>query len=105
MTLNQALNSEVVKEFVKDDKKAQALYAAFCNRDWFPVETVIKPGMEGDGFSWRGAGGMVADLRNKGEDYMDFYCSGCGDEGVPEGTITTEVEELMAGLGWKSIPL
>lgn len=37
MTLNEALDSEKVKEFVNDKKQAKDFYAAFCNRDWFPL--------------------------------------------------------------------
>ena len=69
MTLNEALDSEKVKEFVKDDKNAKDFYAAFCNRDWFPLSAEIKKEDigNGDGFTWRAAGGLVASLREKGE--------------------------------------
>ena len=101
MTLNEALDSEKVKEFVKDDKQAKDFYAAFCNRDWFPSEREIKKEDigNGDGFTWRAAGNLVAGLREKGETYMDFYCGG------NEGKITKEIAELMFSLGWKSVAL
>ncbi len=44
--------------------------------------------------SWRYAGGMIADLRGLGEDYMDFYCSG------GEGLVDPEIEEDLYKLGW-----
>lgn len=44
--------------------------------------------------SWRYAGGLVADLRDKGECYMDFYCGGVSC------TVAPEVEEALAELGW-----
>jgi hypothetical protein len=36
----------------------------------------------------------VADLRRRGESYLDFYCSGA------EGTISERVSTEMAALGW-----
>ena len=72
--------------------------------------------------SWRSAGGIVADFRNGyediNEDYMDWYCSGMGGIGgyeddkkfeqwqartkyVPEGTVTDEIREDFAALGWR----
>lgn len=101
MTLNEALDSEKVKEFVKDDKQAKDFYAAFCNRDWFPLGREIKKEDigNGNGFTWRAAGSLVARLRKKGENYMDFYCGG------NEGNITEKIEELMFSLGWRSVKL
>jgi hypothetical protein len=45
--------------------------------------------------SWRYAGGLVADLREQGEDYLDFYCSG------GEGRVASDVREALAKLGWE----
>lgn len=59
------------------------------------------------GCSWRYAGGLIADLRNlalgTSEDYMNYYCSG-SFEGVPEGTVTEEIEEDLNKLGWFKVP-
>ena len=57
-------------------------------------------------------GGLVADLQDKGGDYMDWYCSGIGDglgngdtDGtrnfVSEGTVTDEIAADLALLGWR----
>ena len=69
--------------------------------------------------SWRGDGGIVADMQEKG-DYIDWYCSGMGglatydvEEGerymsakkyVPEGTVTEEIEQDLLKLGWIPVP-
>lgn len=42
--------------------------------------------------SWRYAGGLVASIRDCGENYLDFYCS--GDEG------SLAAEEDLNKLGW-----
>jgi len=98
---------------------AQNLYAAMCNTQWQPAE--IWPVLKNEYWScsWRSAGGIVADLRACGEDYMDYYCSGMGgfsaldsetDEEaqahfkskgfVPEEEITDEIRNDLAQLGW-----
>lgn len=92
---------------------AQNLYAAMCNQDWQKNE--VWPLLKGETYScsWRYAGGIVADMIEKG-DYIDWYCSGIrgGDfpdaidipyeqkKFVPEGTVTDEVREDLFKLGW-----
>ena len=73
-----------------DTAFADELYCAFCNADW-----VHDDGTEWHG-SWRYAAGVVADLRDHGECYLDFYCSPSG----AEGTISARVAEALAALGW-----
>jgi hypothetical protein len=70
---------------LKDPEYAKALYAALCNnifeKQW--------------SCSWRYAGGVVARLRNEGENYLDYYCNS------PEGVVTEEIREDLRLLGWK----
>jgi hypothetical protein len=69
---------------------ADELYCALCNADW-----VHEDGSEWRG-SWRYSAGLVASIRGRGEDYLDFYCSPSG----AEGTISERVSDAMAALGW-----
>jgi hypothetical protein len=89
------------------DDYAQNLYAALCNNSFQKQDVwlVLK-----DAYwscSWRYAGGLVADLQDKGGDYMDWYCSGIGaKEGdysnyVGEGNVTDEIATDLALLGWR----
>ena len=94
------------------DTYAQNLYAAMCNSSFQKQDVwlILK-----DAYwscTWRSAGGIVADLRDCGEDYMDWYCSGIGDglgngdtDGsrnfVSEGTVTNEIAADLALLGWR----
>jgi hypothetical protein len=66
------------------------LYAALCNVPWKHLET-------GDTFSctWRTAGAIVADIRDRGECYLDFYCGG------NEGEVTPRIRKDMERLGWR----
>lgn len=81
------------RDRVQDDEFAKDLYMALCNRRWKNVET-------GEVYSctWRYAGGLVAELRGKGENYMAFYCSGGG----AEGRVSEAIEQALGRLGWTS---
>ena len=101
---------------------AQHLYAAMCNTDFIKndVWTILKNELWH--CSWRYAGGIVADMKEKG-DYIDWYCSGIQPDVaseeelatftsdqlaeyaetskyVPEGTVTMEIIEDLKRLGW-----
>ena len=95
---------------------AQNLYAAMCNMEWQSREFWQELKGETWGCSWRHAGGIVADMQEKG-DYIDWYCSGIGNaelgngltgaDGtryVPEGTVTEEIELDLNRLGWRPVP-
>lgn len=104
-------NDAIIMAKLQKDSYAQNVYAAICNMRWQPQEvwSVLKDDYWST--TWRGAGGMVADLRNCNEDYMDYYCSGIiGDKlaeddpkfgYVSEGEVTDEVLADFARLGWR----
>ena len=101
-----------------DDVYAQNLYAAMCNMDWQSREFWQEMKGETWSCSWRHAGGIIADMQEKG-DYIDWYCSGIGnsedgyglagnkpEQGayVPEGVVTEEIELDLNRLGWRPVP-
>jgi hypothetical protein len=100
------------------DSYAQNIYAAMCNMRWqrLDVFPILKD--EFWSVSWRSAGGIVADMLQKG-DYIDWYCSGMGGlngdydpdsekfdvwqartKYVPESTVTEEIRADFQKLGW-----
>ena len=89
------------------DAYAQNLYAAMCNQDWQRLEVMPILRDQRWSCSWRYAGGVVADFRDCGEDYMNWYCSGIGPkedtEFVGEGNVTDEIRADLALLGWRVI--
>jgi hypothetical protein len=92
------LKSDYITEKCKNsDTYSQNLYAALCNN------TFIKDNQEW-GCSWRMSGGIVADIRNVGENYIDWYCSGIACDNihdyVSEGIVTDEIREDLIKLGW-----
>jgi hypothetical protein len=107
-----------VKQF---DNYAQNLYAAMCNMQWQSREFWQELKGETWSASWRSAGGIIADMREEG-DYIDWYCSGIGNEEhgngldgtvpdvtdgrnyVPEGVVTEEIELDLNRLGWRPVP-
>lgn len=104
-------NSELIKKKVQDDNYAQNLYAALCNVCWQPIDIMSILIDDYWSSSWRHSGGIVAELRNKGEDHIDFYCSGIVGEMSPEerilykfveeGTVTEEIREDIKNIGWR----
>jgi hypothetical protein len=83
--------TQYIAEKCKDINYAIDLYGALCNNRFFKND-------EEWTCSWRQAGGIVADLRNIGEDYMDFYCSG------NESVVTPEISNDLLSLGWSIKP-
>lgn len=85
MRLEKAIISS---DLLKTKETAIEVYDALCNTAWYDYieDKVIS-------YSWRGAGGYIAELRNAlyraGEDYMDYYCSGS------EGKVTPKIEETF----------
>jgi hypothetical protein len=120
------LTTDWILEKVRSSESyAQNLYAAMCNmrfvkKDLFPYLRQ-DPDKDLVSYSWRYAGGIVADMRQQG-DYIDWYCSGMGGlnreyEGdetneqwqkrtgyVPESVITEEIEADLLKLGWIPVP-
>ena len=101
---------------------AQNLYAAMCNNEF--IKNEVWPMLQGKTWSasWRSAGGIIANMIEKG-DYIDWYCSGIkgdwSDEEyqnaskevqekylymknnfVCESVVTDEVRQDLLKLGW-----
>lgn len=112
---------EIMAKIRAEDRRyAQNLYASWCNMQWCKRDTwpILKE--EYWGASWRSAGGIVAELRNQGEDYMDYYCSGMrgglsfdgkdDDEYFEktgyqsEGVVSEEILNDLDKLGWFPVP-
>lgn len=90
------MNDKIIIEKCRHSRVyCQNLYSALCNNRFFY-------GDEEWTCSWRTSGGIVADLRNEGESYIDYYCSGMVDKPgyVPEGDVTDEIRLDLMKLGW-----
>ena len=112
------LTTDWILEKVRaNDAYAQNLYAAMCNNGFIKLDVI--PVLKGEEWScsWRYAGGIIADMRQKG-DYIDWYCSGIRDVShneeenklwdgrnyVGEGQITDEIRNDLQRLGWAVAP-
>lgn len=112
---------EIMAKLQQEDRYyAQNLYCAWSNMQWCKRE--LWPVLKEEYWtaSWRGAGGIVAELRGRGEDYMDYYCSGIkgglsydpkdddkyfeDNKYVSEGEVTDEIAEDLNKLGWFPVP-
>lgn len=93
------------------------LWTAFANVSWYkkfdPLQTtedqIVDILTDNDARKWsasfRGMGGVIANLRNQyynaGEDYMDWYCSNWhGDEEYDYGFICDDIREALNKIGW-----
>jgi len=104
------------------DNYAQNLYAAMCNMQFIKLDVMPILKDQRWNCSWRHSGGIIADMREQG-DYIDWYCSGIGNEKygngldgtkpsldedgrnyVPEGIVTDEIREDLKKLGWVPVP-
>ena len=100
LELDLLKSDEIVNKCIHSKIYSQNLYAALCNNRFFYGE-------EEWTCSWRFAGGIVADLRDMGEDYITFYCSGIASKEngyVPEGVVTEEISLDLMKLGWTVKP-
>jgi hypothetical protein len=105
-------NSAWMCEKIKSsDIYAQNLYAALCNNEFQKIDVLPILKDERWSCSWRYAGGIIADIQEKG-DYLDWYCSGIqmlevDDDSkdtssvVPEGKITQEIKDDLKLIGWR----
>ena len=99
LELDLMKSDEIANKCIHSEVYSQNLYAAMCNNRFFY-------GDEEWTCSWRLSGGIVADLRDKGEDYMTFYCSGIGSHNgyVSESVVTEEISLDLMKLGWTIKP-
>ena len=102
----------ILKKVRASDVYAQNLYAAICNNDFQKLEVIPILTNKTWSASWRSAGGIIANMQEKG-DYIDWYCSGIGNEEMGHGlngargngyvsemTVTDEIREDLKQLGW-----
>jgi len=109
-------NDWILEKVRTNDAYAQNLYAAMCNNGFTKLDIIPILKEEQWSCSWRSAGGIIADMQQKG-DYIDWYCSGIRnislDEEnknwdthnyVGEGFITDEIRNDLQRLGWAVAP-
>jgi hypothetical protein len=103
----------ILEKVRTSERYAQNLYAAMCNNDFQKRDVMPILKNETCGYSWRYAGGIIADMRQEG-DYIDWYCSGIGEglgngdvdrkKGyVSESHVTEEIEQDLLKLGWNVV--
>lgn len=98
------------REKLESKEYAQNIYAAICNNRFFKIDDSLAILTEDCWTaSWRTAGEIVANLRARNEDYLNYYCSGISydfEEDLPlkhyveEGVVTDEVAKDFLKLGW-----
>lgn len=77
------------KDIRDNDQDATDMWSALANVDWYHPKKHYEVS-----YSFRSAGSFVADIRDKGECYMDWYCSG------PYGQVSDKIEHALRKEGW-----
>jgi len=112
----------IIDKVKSDDVYAQHLYAAMCNNEFTKNDIIPILTEKRWSCSWRHAGGVIADMKEKG-DYIDWYCSGIRQDNitvyefhelnvdeqelilqtkayVSESVVTDEIRTDLLKLGW-----
>jgi hypothetical protein len=99
---------EIVNKIKSSNAYSQNMYAAMCNNCFVQIDGNQDKEMSWS-CSWRTSGGIISIIREDGTDYVDWYCSGIGDEGalkengfVPESYITEEIADDLYKIGWRA---
>jgi hypothetical protein len=81
----------IIDKVQADDVYAQHLYAAICNNEFTKNDVIPILTEKRWSASWRSAGGIIANMQEKG-DYIDWYCSGIRniEDEVEDIDLTTE---------------
>jgi hypothetical protein len=84
----------IIDKVKSDDVYAQHLYAAMCNNEFTKNDVMPILTEKRWSCSWRSAGGIIANMQEKG-DYIDWYCSGIRyvEDEVEEFDLTVEQKE------------
>ena len=92
--LIECLKAKFQDRLRNDRDLAKILYASMCNCEYVHKKTgyTFCP-------TWRVAGRLVAEIRDVGEKYTSFYCSG-GENGVYK-----KPYKLIKKCGWRIRPL
>lgn len=83
-------NQRILDKARNSKAYCQNLYSALCNNRFFYGDKEWT-------CTWRHAGGIVADMIQKG-DYIDWYCGG------DEGLVTEEISLDLMMIGWTIKP-
>lgn len=104
-------NEWIVEKIKRSDVYAQNLYAAICNNQLLRNDVFDILVDDRTSYSWRSIAGIIATIRNRGENYLHFYCSGIieedidGNDGfVPEQYVTEEIRTDLKKIGWLIVP-
>lgn len=84
------------RELVANRAWAEQAYLMFPNRLW-------RSGGKRFNMSWRAAGTFVADVRGKGETYLDFYIPYCWGTLKDDAPMQDRLAALFAQVGWTEI--
>ena len=70
----------------------QQMWSALANVEWRSTD-----GKDTASYTFRAACDMIAAIRDKSENYLDFYCNS------PYPLVSELIREAMAGVGWEPV--
>ena len=88
MDLCETIEAEFGSDLRSSKEFCVEMWSALANIQWY-----YKDNKEDQGFTFRQAGGVIAEIRGEGC-YLDWYCSG------PYAVVSEKIAERMANHGW-----
>jgi len=88
MRLDETIEVEFGSDLRSSKEFCVEMWSALANIQWY-----YKDNKEDDGFSFREAGTVIAEIRGQGS-YLDWYCSG------PYAVVSEKISEGMAKHDW-----
>ena len=70
----KAISDNFGEKMRTDESLCKRIWSSLANVEWYYIRPSESRGAVSVGYSFRAAGGLIADIRDLG-DYMDWYCA------------------------------
>ena len=89
----KAISDNFGEKMRTDESLCKRIWSSLANVEWYYIRPSESRGAVSVGYSFRAAGGLIADIRDLG-DYMDWYCAS------PDSTVDDVFRRAMKKAGF-----